>query len=67
MPNKSKPPATGGNGGVLPAKLSKKKRPSAPKQGFNPDQARLPGGLKRLPGGGKGGKPPRFPGRAGGR
>jgi len=67
MPKKSKPPAVGGNGGALPAKLSKKKRQPSPQQGFSPDQARLPRGVKLLPGGGKGGKPPRFPGRAGGR
>ncbi len=59
MPKKSKPPAFGGNNLGLP-KANKPK-------GFVASQNRLPKGLKQLPGGGKGGKPPRFPGRAGGR
>ncbi len=61
MPRKSKPPAFGGTdkpvlNGVIPKK-----------PGFTAGQSRLPKGMKQRPGGGKGGKPPRFPGRAGGR
>ncbi|MEM1237660.1 MAG: hypothetical protein AAGI10_11860 [Pseudomonadota bacterium] len=61
MPNTSKPPAKGGADRLLPETLQRKsERPR-----FDPRE--LPHGKGRRGGKVRGGRPPRFPGRTGGR